>query len=121
MQRFARYTVVGAVATAVHYALLAFIVEVLHGPAWLASGIGAVVGAQVAFAGNRWFTFAHAGDVAPAWARFQGTAAAGALLGMAIVGAGVRLGVYYLAAQVVATLAGMVMTFLVNRAWTFRH
>ena len=120
MRRFFRYTVVGAVATAVHYALLAFVVELLRWPAWLGSGVGAVFGAQVAFFGNRAFTFAHAGDVAPAWAKFQGTAAAGALLGMVIVGSGVRLGVHYLAAQVVATLASLVLTFLVNRAWTFR-
>ena len=120
MQRFARYTLVGGIAPAVPYALLAFVVEVLQGPAWLGSGIGAVVGAQVAFFGNRVFTFAHEGDVAPAWARFQGTAAAGALLGMVIVGAGVRLGIHYLAAQVIATLASLVLTFVINRAWTFR-
>ncbi|HEV7914868.1 MAG TPA: GtrA family protein [Albitalea sp.] len=120
MQRFARYTLVGAFATAVHYALLALVVEGLHWPAWLGSGIGAVVGAQVAFAGNRAFTFGHAGDVAPAWAKFQGTAMAGALLGMAIVGGGVRLGLHYLAAQVIATGAGLVLTFAINRAWTFR-
>jgi putative flippase GtrA len=119
-EHFVRYTVVGAVATAVHYALLAFVVELLHAPAWIGSGLGAVVGAQVAFVGNRVYTFGHAGDAAPAWIKFQGTAAAGALLGMAIVGAGVRLGVHYLAAQVVATLASLVLTFAVNRAWTFR-
>ena len=120
MKRFARYAMVGAFATAVHYTLLALVVEVLRWPAWLGSGIGAVVGAQVAFAGNRWFTFAHAGDIAPAWARFQGTALAGALLGMAIVGGGVRAGLHYLAAQVLATLASLLLTFAINRAWTFR-
>src|SRR5438067_1185419 len=114
MQRLARYTLVGAFATAVHYTLLAFVVEVLHGAAWLGSGVGAIVGAQVAFAGNRWFTFAHTGNIAPAWARFQGTAAAGALLGMAIVGGGVRAGLHYLAAQVLATLASLLLTFAIN-------
>src|SRR5216117_1294919 len=51
--------------------------------------MGAVVGAQVAFFGNRGFTFAHQGAVAPAWVKFQGTALAGALFGMAVVAAGV--------------------------------
>ena len=120
MRRFVRYTLVGGIDTAAHYALLALVVEVLRWPAWFGSGLGAVLGAQVAFVGNRAWTFAHAGDVAPAWMRFQGTAALGALLGMAIVGAGVRLGVHYLAAQVVATLVGLVLTFAINRAWTFR-
>lgn len=120
MRRFVRYALVGGIATAVHYALLAGVVELLRWPAWLGSGIGALAGAQVAFAGNRVYTFAHRGDIAPAWVRFQGTAAAGALLGMAIVGAGVRVGVHYLAAQVLATLAGLLLTFAINRAWTFR-
>ena len=120
MRRFVRYTLVGALATAVHYALLAVGVEVVHLPAWLGSGLGAAVGAQVAFFGNRGFTFGHEGEIAPAWVRFQGTAMAGALLGMVIVGVGVRLGLHYLAAQVVATGAALLLTFVINRAWTFR-
>ena len=120
MQQFARYTVVGAVATAVHYALLVLGVERAGWTAPLASGVGAVLGAQVAYAGNRWLTFAHASGVRTSWLRFQATALLGALLGMAIVAAGVRLGAHYLAAQVVATLASLVLTFAVNRRWTFR-
>jgi len=121
MKRFVRYALVGAVATAAHYALLAAVVEWLRWPAWLGSGLGAVLGAQVAFFGNRVFTFAHEGPVLPAWAKFMGTAAAGALLGMLIVGGTVNLGLHYLLGQVLATLASLVMTFLINRAWTFRH
>ena len=120
MRRLARYTLVGALATAVHYALLTAFVERAHGAAWLGSGLGAVVGAQVAFFGNRGFTFGHAGALLPAWLRFQGTALVGALLGMAIVGAGVALGLHYLLAQAIATLSAMLLTFVVNRAWTFR-
>jgi putative flippase GtrA len=120
MQRLARYTLVGAVATALHYALLACAVEWLHWPAWLGSGLGAVAGAQLAFFGNRGFTFAHQGDVAPAWVKFMGTAMAGALLGMLIVGSGVHLGLHYLVAQCMATLASLLLTFAINRAWTFR-
>jgi putative flippase GtrA len=120
MQRLARYTLVGAIATALHYALLACAVELLQWPAWLGSGLGAAAGAQLAFFGNRGFTFAHQGEVAPAWARFMGTALAGALLGMLIVGSGVRMGLHYLAAQCIATLASLLLTFVINRAWTFR-
>ncbi|HSN32540.1 MAG TPA: GtrA family protein [Ideonella sp.] len=120
MRRFLRYGTVGALATATHYALLVFAVEVAGLPAWLGSGLGAVAGAQVAYAGNRHWTFAHRGRIATSWLRFQGTAALGALVGMAIVGAGVRLGLHYLLAQVVATGAAMLLTYLVNRHWTFR-
>jgi putative flippase GtrA len=121
MQRFVRYASVGAVATATHYAVLAIVVEWLHWPAWWGSGIGAVVGAQVAFFGNRGFTFGHSGEVLPAWIKFQGTAIVGALLGMLIVGVAVNLGLHYLLGQVIATLASLVLTFAINRAWTFRH
>ena len=120
MTRFLRYVGVGAVATAVHYAVLAACVELGHWPAWWGSGVGAVVGAQVAFFGNRRFTFDHSGPVGPAWLKFMGTAGAGALLGMAVVALGVALGWHYLAAQVAATLCSLLLTYAVNRAWTFR-
>ena len=116
MRHFFRYTAVGAIATAVHYAVLVLWVEAIGAPAYLGSGIGAVVGAQVAYAGNRWFTFAHEGAIAASWPRFQITA----LLGMAVVALGVRLGVHYLLAQVVATGLSLLLTFAINRAWTFR-
>ena len=44
----------------------------------------------------------------------------GALLGMAIVATVVHFGVYYLLAQMLATATVMVMTFMLNKAWTFR-
>lgn len=120
MKRLLRYTFVGAVATAVHYALLALCVERGGWPAWLASGFGAVVGAQVAYLGNRRFTFSYRGAFGASWLKFQSTAIVGAVLGMAIVGTGVRLGWHYLVAQVVATLASLLLTFAINRGWTFR-
>lgn len=116
---FVRYTAVGAGATAAHWALLVLLVEAGWAPAWLASGAGAVLGAQVAFFGNRSFTFAHAGAWVPAWWRFMGTALLGGALGMAIVAAGVALGLHYLLAQALATGASLGLTFLVNRRWTF--
>ena len=120
MKRFVRYGAVGVLATAAHYLVLVLCVELVGWPAFVGSAVGAVVGAQVAYAGNRWFTFAHRGDVLGSWPRFQATALLGALVGAAIVGLGVRLGVHYLIAQVVATLTTLVLTFTINRAWTFR-
>ena len=116
---FARYALVGATATLAHYALLAAWVEGLRGAAWIGSGLGATLGAQVAFFGNRVFTFGHGGPLLPAWWRFQGTAVLGALVGMAVVAAGVAAGWHYLLAQVLATGIGLVLTFAINRRWTF--
>jgi putative flippase GtrA len=119
MSRLLRYTLVGALATAAHYMLLVLGVEAFAWPAWVASGVGATLGAQLAYVGNRRFTFAHRGAIGTSWLRFQITALAGTLQGMAIVAAGVALGVNYLVAQIVATLAGLLTTFAINRAWTF--
>ena len=116
---FLRYAGVGAAATLAHYALLAVWVEGLHGPAWVGSGLGATLGAQLAFFGNRAWTFDHRGALVPAWWRFMGTALIGAALGMAVVAAGVALGWHYLLAQMLGTGLGLLLTFAINRHWTF--
>lgn len=118
--QFLRYASVGAVSTTVHYLLLVLGVEAFGWPAFAASGFGAVVGAQVAYAGNRRFTFAHRGDVRASWPRFQATALLGTGVGMAVVALGVHWGGHYLLAQMVATGVSLMLTFAVNRAWAFR-
>ena len=120
MHRLFRYATVGAVATAAHYLVLVICVELGQWPAYLASGAGAVVGAQVAYLGNRWFTFAHRGDVGSSWLRFQGTALLGGLFGMGIVALCVRLGWHYVLAQMLATALALLLTYAINRRWTFR-
>lgn len=114
-----RYALVGAGATAAHYALLIALAELLHWPAWLASGLGAAFGAQIAYAGNRWLTFAHRGPHRVAWPRFQLTAALGAAVGMALVAAAQWLGLHYLFGQLLATVLVMLLTFAINRRWSF--
>lgn len=119
-RHFIRYVAVGAIATAVHYLTLVLCVEGFGWPAWCGSGLGALVGAQVAYLGNRWFTFAHRGAMSASWPRFQATALVGALLGMAVVALAVRLGLHYVLAQMLATALSLVLTFGINRLWTFR-
>lgn len=119
MDRFLRYCAVGGVATLVHYGLLVAGMALTGGPAWLWAGIGALAGAQVAFLGNHRFTFAGTARRAAPWLRFQATAAMGMLLNMAVVGLAVRLGWHYLQAQVLATGLTVVVTFGINRRWTF--
>jgi putative flippase GtrA len=114
-----RYALVGLIATLAHYLLLAALVEWAQISPWLASGFGAALGAQVAFVGNRRFTFQHRGPLWPAWWKFQGTAVLGAALGMALVAAGAVLGVHYLVAQAAATGLALLLTYAVNRAWSF--
>lgn len=118
---FLRYAGVGALATAAHYALLAALVEALHWPAPLSAALGAALGAQVAFVGNRWFTFAHRGPWLAAWWRFQATAVLGAAVSASTVAIGEAASIHYLMAQVIGTLLALVLTYSINRAWSFGH
>ncbi|HYR26072.1 MAG TPA: GtrA family protein [Aquabacterium sp.] len=120
MFRFSRYLLVGGVATAAHYLFLLAGVELAGWAPWLASGAGAVLGAQVAYLGNRHYTFASTPALKPSWLRFQITAALGALLGMGIVRVASLLGLHYLLGQVVATGAGVVLTYAINSRWSFQ-
>lgn len=120
LQQFLRYGAVGAAATAVHYAWMVAWVEIGAWPAWVASGSGAVLGAQVAYLANYRFTFAHRGGHRASWPRFQLTAAAGALWSMGVVAAGAWAGLHYLPAQMAATATAMLLTYGLNRRWTFR-
>jgi putative flippase GtrA len=117
--RLLRYVAVGASATMVHYALLVAAVEAAHWPPWCGSGLGAAVGAQVAYVGNRWFTFGHRGSARLSWPRFQATALAAASLGMLIVAGATHAHWHYLLGQVLATGAGLLLSYAVNRQWTF--
>ena len=118
--RLLRYAIVGTAATALHFGVLAAVVELGGWPAWVGSGCGAVAGAQLAYLGNRLYTFRYRGSVRSSWPRYQLAALAGGVLGMAIVAAAVRLGMHYLLAQAAATLTVMFATFAINRWWTFR-
>jgi len=118
-KRFFQYAAVGAVATAAHYAILVGLVEADLLAPQRAAALGAWIGAQVAFAGNAAFTFRGRGATVRAWSRFQLTAVVGAFLSFALVAVGVRLGAHYLLAQIVATLINLLVTFEINRRWSF--
>jgi putative flippase GtrA len=115
------YAAVGALATAAHYVLLAVLVE----SAWLnpgpAAACGACLGAVVAYWGNRAFTFrATPAPHGRAMWRFAAVALAGAGLNGLIVAWGHGAwGLHYLVAQAIATVLVMLLTYHLNRWWTF--
>jgi putative flippase GtrA len=131
LKQFVRYSGVGLLATTVHYMVLMALVESQTcSPAW-ASAWGAALGAQVAFWGNRRWTFSPVLlSLAPApyqsnnrfattWLRFQLTALAAAALGVVWLKLGMHAGLHYLLAQVFATAINLVLTFFINRYWSF--
>lgn len=118
-RHFLRYTGVGAVATAVHYAVLVGLVEGFGVAPRDAAAIGAWIGAQVAFVGNARLTFAVASLTWRSWLRFQITAVVGAAISFSIVALGVRAGLHYLVGQAAATLVALFATYEINRRWSF--
>jgi putative flippase GtrA len=101
--------------------VLAVLVELAGSAPAPASATGALLGAGVAYAGNRGLTFR--GTVVAhrlALPRFLLVAAAGALANAGIVYLGTAVGWHYLAAQALATLTVLLVGYGVNRRWTFR-
>lgn len=115
------YTLAGGTATAAHYAVLLVLVEVFAMSPAVAAALGALCGAAVSYLINRQITFpgtaVHHQQAIP---RFLLVAVTGAVLNGGLVWAGVHmLGWHYLAAQAVATLVVLGLTYRLNRFWTF--
>lgn len=122
MKRFVQYAAAGAVATAAHYLVLVALVEAGVAKPPVGSALGAVVGAAISYLLNRRLAFAGT-TVAHAAAilRFSGVAAIGAILNGGIVAAlSAAVHVHYLCSQIVATVIVLLMTYVTNKAWTFR-
>lgn len=117
-EKFFRYGVVGVLATAAHYLLMASLMNI----GWLpvsASTAGALLGALVAYGVNRKWTF-EASHSTRRMMRFMSVAAMGLLMNA------VLLFVIHqwligsvIVAQLLTTGLVFVATFLVNLKWSF--
>ena len=119
--QFFWFVVAGGIATAVHYAVLMALVELLDFSAAPSAAMGTLCGAVVSYLLNRHMAFASSSAArAQALPRFIVIAVLGALLNGALVWLGVHtLGWHYLLAQLLATLLVMGLTFQLHRIWTF--
>ncbi len=118
--QFVKFGIVGVSNTLLFFAVYTLLLKL--GVWYLAaSGIGFIVGAVNGFLLNRRWTFAgHVGDaLTPVrWTVVQGC---GLLLNLALVAACVEvLGLDKFIGQAIAIVVVVVVTFLANRAWTFR-
>lgn len=117
---FVRYALTGSFATATHYAILLVLVESLGVPAPAVTALGALGGALVAYLANRRFTFYSVARHRRTLPRFLVVTALGAGLNSLIVWIGISaLTWHYLAAQAVATVVILALTYHLNRSWTF--
>lgn len=118
-----RYLVNGLVATAVHYSILRFNLEVLGVPsAGLANAIAAIFGIAVSFLGNRYFVFrASSGCIARQGVKFLLSYGLIALLhGLILYLWTDRAGLNYTLGFLIATGMQVACSFVVNKSMVFR-
>jgi putative flippase GtrA len=120
--QFVKFGIVGISNTLLTFIVYTILLKVFGVWYIAASAIGFIVGATNGFLLNRRWTFAgHVGDsLTPVrWAVVQ---AAGLALNLGLLFLLVHdAGLDELVAQALATIVVTVSTFLVNRAWTFKH
>lgn len=120
LSRFLSYSGVGALATALHYAVLVAGTEYGGLEPAVASAFGSICGAVFSYVCNRRFTFASATPHRATFPRFIAVAVLGASVNAFVVALGtLQFGWHYLIAQMVATLLVLFGGFALNRSWTF--
>lgn len=119
-RQFLSYVGVSLAALAVHYALLATLVETGRADPVPAALAGYLAGAVVSYGLNRRLTYASARPHAEATWRFGVVAAIGfGLTWLIMAGLTRGFGLPYLAAQALATGVVVLWNFLGHRVWTF--
>ena len=120
--QFLRFAGVGAVGTAVQYAVLAALVELAGLHPTLASGIGFVGGAFTNYYLNYHFTFQSERRHLSAAPRFFTAAAAGLGLNTLFMAIGTGfLGLHYLIAQCASTAIVLLWNFSASKLWVFEE
>jgi putative flippase GtrA len=118
-----RYAINGLVATAVHFAVLAFNLHVLHfSSAGLANLTASVFGISASFVGSRYFVFPRTGEPIVAEAlRFSGLYGAIALLhGAVLLVWSDYFGLDYRAGFLLATVLQVSLSYLGNKFLVFK-
>jgi putative flippase GtrA len=119
--QFAKFGVVGVSNTLITYGVFTLLEEVFGVWYIAASGIGFAVGATNGFLLNRSWTFRGHGEGSGAAVRWFIVQGCGLLLDLALIAGFVEIGkLNKLIAQAFATMIVVVITFFVNRRWTFR-
>jgi putative flippase GtrA len=118
---FLRFTAVGVVATAVHYALLIGLTELAGVHPVIGTACGALIGGVVSYTLNRIYTFTARPAYMRGLVKFIVVISVGAGLNAAIVAFFMWLGLYYIFAQFIATAIVLIWNFAVSRVVVFRE
>jgi putative flippase GtrA len=120
VERFLCFAGIGVVATSIQYLILVAGVHLAHAAPVVASSIGFFIAALVNYALNRRYTFGSRKPHVEAVTKFATVAAIGLALNGMLLAAGTQiLGLNYLLAQVLATLAVLIWNYSANASWTF--
>ena len=120
IKKFSRFLGVGAVATAVQYALLFVLVEFAGTSILLASATGFTTSAIFNYFANFYFTFNCNRRHSEAFPKFFGVSAVGLFLNTATLHLFADdFGMHYLVAQLLSTVVVLLWNFEVNRRWTY--
>jgi len=121
VEQFAKFGLVGVSNTLITYGVFTLLEEVFGVWYIAASGIGFAVGATNGFLLNRSWTFRGHGTDNSAALRWFAVQGCGLVLDLVLIAAFVAgAGLNKLVGQAFATAIVVVLTFFVNRRWTFR-
>lgn len=122
IKQLIRFTLVGGIGTAAHYAVLILLVSSLLMHPVIGSTAGFLVGMVVNYLLNRHFTFTSQRSHREAFWRFGTVALAGIVINTAMmILLTVSLEYHYLLAQVIATILTLSWNFFGSRYWVFKE
>jgi putative flippase GtrA len=120
IKAFIKYCTAGGFATSVHYAIFLVAIKLMAWLPWQATLLGASAGALVSYILNYHFTFFSKASHAALLPAFLMVASLGVITQTMVVAVLSQYWhVQYLVSQIIATIVGLVLTFLINRFWTF--
>jgi len=118
--QFIIFAMVGAVGTALHYAVLLLSVEFFGISPLYGTSAGFAVGAITNYLLNYHITFRSNKPHSEALLKFATVALAGALLNSLTMYAGIDLlQLHYMASQLIATILVLIWNYIANKLWTF--
>lgn len=118
---FIKYCGVGGISTLFHYLTFFLTLYLLDWLPWRATLLGASLGALMAYFLNYHYTFANKNKHRKILPVFIAVASLGAIIQtLTMILLNTQWQWHYLLSQLVATLIGLITTFIMNRFWTFR-
>jgi putative flippase GtrA len=115
---FIHYSLVGAIATMLHYAIFLICIYYFLLAPWKSTLLGSTYGAFTAYFLNYHHTFSSQTKHSLVFPKFLLVACLGIFVQTIIV-AVFSIHLHYLLAQLMATVAALILTFTINRFWTF--